>query len=200
MFIYLIKHIFSVIFIFSLLTEFFRIMALSLGKFSTAALTAIFPPIFLITFLWYFGNILHEEALAASFLGAKITALIMLVTVVWNEEIRIHFSLRKNPHTFKFVRTSAPYWTANIVTNAATFYFDYIASGLGPGVVTSLAYAQRIFILPLAVFLNPLVEISRTKFAQFQSHDGNSSLNLLQQPTETFTLLFSANISSVYCL
>lgn len=189
---------FSVILLFSLITEFFRIMALSLGKFSIAALTGIFPPLFLIIFLLFFQKKLLEEALVASLLGAKITALIILVAVVWKKGIRITLSFRKDPHTFRFVRTSGPYWFANVVTNSATFFCDYMASGLGLGVVTSLAYAQRIFLLPLTVFLHPLVEISRTKFAQFQSHSDSTSLNSYYNNLMRFSLYFSVPLSALY--
>lgn len=191
---------FAPIFLLSVLSELFRVIALSIGKFSTAALTAIFPPFFLIIPLVFFGGILQEEVLVASLLLAKITALIMLFVIVTRHGVCIRFNLTRNLETFRFVKTSAPYWSANIVTNAATFYFDYQASGLGTGVVSALAYANRLFILPITVFLNPLVEISRTKFAQFQATDEQVGFNNFYNSLITFTVYFSVPVSLIYLL
>lgn len=189
---------FAPIFLLSVLSELFRVIALSIGKFSTAALTAIFPPFFLITSLVFFGDILQEVALVASLLLAKIAALIMLVVMVSRNGVRIRLNLTKNFDTFRFVKSSTPYWSANIVTNAATFYFDYQASGLGTGVLSALAYSNRIFMLPIVVFLNPLVEISRTKFAQFQATGDQVAFNNFYNNLVTFTVYFSVPIASIY--
>jgi len=189
---------FAPIFLFGVLSEFFRVIALSIGQFTTAALSAFLPPFFLIAFLFAFGDAIHEEALIASLLAAKIIALIMLITVVGRKGIRIRFILINNQHTVRFVRSSAPYWSANVVTNAATFYFDYQASGLGAGVLTALAYANRIFMLPIVVFLTPIIEISRTKFSQMQSQGNYDAFNLYYNNLLRFSLYFSIPIAAFY--
>lgn len=191
---------FAPVFLVSVMSELFRVIALSIGKFSTAALTAIFPPFFLIAFLVFLGNTLQEEALVASLLLAKITALILLVIMVSREGVRVRFNLTKNSHTFRFVKSSAPYWSANVITNAATFYFDYQASGLGTGVVTALAYANRIFMLPITVFLIPLVEISRTKFAQLQATGEKVAFNDFYNKLLSFTIYLSVPIAAIYLI
>jgi putative peptidoglycan lipid II flippase len=189
---------FAPIFILSVVSELFRVITLSIGKFSTAALTAIFPPFFLIISLVFFGDTLKEVALVASLLLGKIVALIMLVVIVSRHGIRIRFNLTNNLNTFRFVKTSTPYWSANVVTSTATFYFDYQASGLGTGVVTALAYANRIFMLPIVVFLNPLVEISRTKFAQLQATGEQLAFNNFYNKLVSYTIYFSVPIASIY--
>lgn len=191
---------FAPIFLLSVLSELFRVIALSIGKFSTAALTAFFPPFFLTVFLVFLGNTHQEEVLVASLLLAKLAALIMLVIIVSREGVRVRFNLTKNSHTFQFVKSSAPYWSANVVTNAATFYFDYQASGLGTGVVTALAYANRIFMLPLTVFLIPLVEISRTKFAQLQATGEKVKFNDFYNKLIGFTIYLSVPIAAIYLI
>lgn len=191
---------FAPIFLLSVLSELFRVIVLSIGKFTTAALTAIFPPFFLIIFLALFSNILQEEALVASLLLAKTVALIMLVYVTLKHGVRVSISLNKNKHTFEFIRTSAPYWSANIITNAATFYFDYQASGFGTGIVSALAYANRIFMLPIVVFLNPIVDISRTKFAQLQVAREYGAFNNYYNKLIVFIVYFSVPLASIYLL
>jgi len=191
---------FAPIFLLSVLSELFRVIALSIGKFSTAALTAIFPPIFLITSIVFFGGTLQEVALVASLLLAKLAALIMLVVVVSRHGVSIRFNVTKNLDTFRFVKSSAPYWSANVVTNAATFFFDYQASGMGAGVVSALAYANRVFMLPIVVFLNPLIEISRTKFAHFQATGEKVEFNNFYNDLATLIIYFSIPVASIFYL
>jgi len=191
---------FAPLFLLSVLTELFRVIALSIGKFSTAAITAFFPPFFLIIFLAYLGDKLHEEALVASLLFAKIAALIMLVIVVSRNGVRVRLDLTKNLHTFQFINSSVPYWSANVITNSATFYFDYQASGLGTGVLTAISYANRVFMLPVSVIIAPLVEIARTQFALYQSKGDREGLNNFYNKFLSLTFYITIPISSIILL
>lgn len=190
---------FAPIFLFGVLSEFFRVLALSLGKFSTSAITALFPPLMLIAFIFTLADTMHEEALAASLLLSKVAATIVLVVaVVWQAGVRIRLTLKPDVHAFRFVKSSAPYWSATVVTNLATFYFDYVASGLGAGVITSLAYAQRIFMLPMVVFLNPILEIARTKFAQFQATRDSESFSIYYDNLIRLAMYFAVPVAALY--
>lgn len=190
---------FAPIFVCGVLVEFFRVMALSLGLYTSAAVGALFPPFLLIGAIFSLSSVLHEEALVLSLLLGKVIALIILVIVVVKSAgVRLYFNLKNNRHTFRFLKTSAPYWSANVVTNAASFYFDYQASGLGQGVVTALAYAQRVFQLPTAIFLAPIVEISRTKFAQFQASGDFMSFNRYYNNLLRFAIYFSVPVAAIY--
>ena len=193
---------FAPILLFSVLTEFFRVVVLSIGMFTTAAVALIFPSLSLIVFLFAFGHSLHEEALAVSLLFAKCSALAMFVIVLWKAGIRLNFNLANNFHTVRLVKSSAPYLSANIVTSSASFFFDYLGSGLGTGVVTALAFANRVYMLPISVLISPLVEISRTKFAYMQSHGEPKQFNsyynnflrlVIYATTPVSVLLFAFN-------
>jgi putative peptidoglycan lipid II flippase len=190
---------FAPVFLIGVMAEFFRVLALASGKFSTAAVTALFAPVLLILFIAAFADSLHEESLAASLLCAKVMTLVLLVFVVVQQtDVRIRLMWWPDTHTFRFVRSSVPYWSANVVTNVATFYFDYMASGLGAGVLTSLAYAQRIVSLPTAVFLNPLMEIARTRLALAQANRDDVGFNRQYNALLGLALYFSIPIAGLY--
>lgn len=190
---------FAPLFVSGVLVEFFRVMALSLGMYTSAAVGAMFPPFLLIAGIFSLGGVLREEALVLSLLLGKIVALIILViAVVRSAGVRLHFNLKQNQHTFQFLKTSTPYWSANVITNATSFFFDYQASGLGQGVVTALAFAQRIFQLPTTVFLAPIVEIVRTKFAQFQANGDYESFNRHYNNLLCFSIYFSVPMAAIY--
>jgi putative peptidoglycan lipid II flippase len=190
---------FAPIFLTGVMAEFFRVLALALGRFTITAITALFAPALLIFFIFAFADSLHEEALAASLLLAKTATLVILAaTVTWRDGIRLRIRWWPDPHTFRFLRSSAPYWSANVVTNLANFSCDYLASGLGAGVVTSIAYAQRVFMLPNLVFLNPILEIVRTKFAQFQAAGDRESYAAYYDNLTRLSLYFSIPIAAMF--
>jgi putative peptidoglycan lipid II flippase len=189
---------FAPIFILGVLAEFFRVVALSLGKFFIAAASAVFPPLILIILLFWSSENPQEQLLACSLLISKICSLTVLMITVKSAGIKILFSLKNNFHTTRFIKTSAPYLSAGIVTSLAGYYFDYQASGLNAGAVTSLSYANKIFLLPISLVFNPLIEISRVKFSQMQSKGDLISLNYFYNKLIVFAIFFSIPVALTY--
>lgn len=187
---------FSVTFVVSVLAEYFRTVVLALGKFSLAAIGALIQPCLLILSIWFLSDTMQEQALAVSLMVAKIALLLFMGGVTLSQRVVIRPRLRGGAATSRFLRIAAPYWSANLVTNFASFYFDYVATGLGAGVLSSVSYAQRVFTLPVFVVLNPIMEIARTKFSESQARgdmDGFSSrYNSLAQLILYFTLPVAA--------
>jgi putative peptidoglycan lipid II flippase len=102
-------------------------------------------------------------------LVAKIIALILVfLVIVFKSKLKISINFEKNVSTIKFIKVAFPYFSANLVTNIATFIFNYIASGFSAGVLTSLSYAQRIFSIPASLVIGPVLEIARTRFSEAQ--------------------------------
>ncbi len=190
---------FAPIFVISVLSEFFRTLVLALGQYTFAAIGAVFQPAFLLIFLQFFSSQLKEESLALSLLIAKLSVLVlMLIVVVIKEDMKIPIQLKRNPASLRFVKVSAPYWAANLITNFATFYFDYLATGLGAGVLTAISYAQRIFTLPTILILNPILEIARTKFSESQALNDSQTFLLHYGRLLQFSLYFSIPIATFF--
>lgn len=190
---------FAPILVVGIAAEFFRVVALSLRMFLVSGLTTLFQPLLLITAIYTLAGSIHEEALALALLLSKVVALALVGAMIYRKApIRLKLIFRADPHTPGFVRKSVPYWSANVVTNVATFYFDYVASGLGSGVLTSLAYAQRIFALPTLVVLNPILEIARTRFAELQAKGDNQSFQTYYDNLLRVSLYFSIPLAAVF--
>jgi len=197
------------IFIATVLAEFFRFLALALSRYTLAAFGALFQPVFIILLVIYAADEMHEEVLPIALLVAKITVLVMCLWVLlMHDRLNIRPYLVRKIHLSRFLGISAPYFTANVVTNFAGFTFDYLATGLSAGVLSSIAFAQRIVLLPITVFINPLMEIARTRFAHARSSGDLTSLgrqhNQLLQiilyftlPVSTFLYLFSDVVITV---
>lgn len=200
---------FTPIFITTVLAEFFRFLALALSRYTLAAFGALFQPIFIIFFIIYAADDKHEEVLPIALLVAKISILVICLWVLLrHDRLNIRPHLVRRIHLSWFLGISTPYFTANVVTNLAGFSFDYLATGLSTGVLSSIAYAQRIVMLPITVFINPLMEIARTRFAHARSSGDLTSLgrqhNQMLQiilyftlPISTFLFLFSDVVITV---
>jgi len=161
---------FAPIFVISVLSEFFRTIVLALGHYTLAAIGAVFQPVFLIFSLFLLSSQLKEETLALSLLLAKLAVLVfMFVVVIIKEKLKIPLQIKRNAATSRFLKISAPYWAADLISNLASFFFSYMATGLGAGILTSISYAQRVFTLPTTLIFNPILEIARTKFSESQA-------------------------------
>ena len=190
---------FAPIFVVSVLSEFFRTLVLALGQYTSAAMGAVFQPVFLILFLFEFSSQLKEESLALSLLLAKLAVLVfMFIVVVKREQLKIPLLLKRNAATSRFVKISAPYWGANLITNFAAFFFDYMATGLGAGVLTSISYAQRIFTLPTTLILNPILEIARTKFSESQARKDFRTFSMHHNKLLQLVLYLTIPIAMMY--
>ena len=160
---------FGPIFVIGVLLEIFRATVLAFGEYVLAALGALFQPLFVLIALFEFSDQWHEESIAIALLCAKFLALVLISSVaVFKNNLAISLNFKKNPSSIQFVKVGFPYWSANLITSFATFFFDYVSSGLGPGVLTAISFAQRIFALPNTLLVLPILEIVRTKFSESQ--------------------------------
>jgi len=190
---------FAPIFVISVLSEFFRTLVLALGQYTSAAIGAVFQPAFLILSLFLLSGHLQEESLALSLLIAKLAVLVfMFIVVIKKERLRIPLLLKRNAATSRFVKVSAPYWGANLITNLATFFFDYMATGLGAGVLTSISYAQRIFTLPTTLILNPILEIAYTKFSESHARKDSKTFSMHYNKLLQLVLYLTIPIAALY--
>ena len=190
---------FSPIFIVTVLAEYFRILVLALGKYTLAAFGAIFQPAFLIGFIYTCSGQLGESAMSLSLLTGRLAVLVFMLLVVFRVAgLRTPLQLRSNASVARFVNVSTPYWSANAISNFAVFYFDYVATGLGAGVLSSISYAQRIFTLPVFVVVNPIMEIARTRFAEARAVGDAVSFAQQHNKLMQFILYFTIPVSVFY--
>ena len=149
----------------SIINEFFRITALSFEKFLMVSLTTIIPPFFLIITVKGFSEIFHEEALTLSYLISKFASIFLLYTFAIRNNISLNLKISKDSNFSKLLKNSTPYIFSDIVTNIATMFVSYQASGMGKGITSSLSYASRLYSIPINLFILPIIEVYRVKFS-----------------------------------
>jgi putative peptidoglycan lipid II flippase len=189
---------FSSVFFFSVISEFFRFLLIAFGRYTVAALVSILPPVILIIFLFFSDVYANEGLLALSLLASKASVLLLTVVVLKVQGVRLSFLIAKNRTVTNFLKVSAPYGSAGIVTYFATFFFDYMATGLGSGVLTSVTYAQRVFALPVALVVNPLLEIARARFAEFRARNDVAAFQHQYEQLAKILLYFSIPVAVMF--
>lgn len=154
--------------VFSILAEYLRILLLGVARYGAAACMALVTPVTLVAVLLLDHSVSEAElttALAFS-RGLMVAATMFLLTCTG---MRLLPRLRGGAHLIRFARISAPYAAASAVTQLSVFFFDYMASGLGTGVLTAITLAHRIFALPLMLLVTPLLDIARVRFAELRA-------------------------------
>lgn len=179
--------------------EYLKTLVIAMGGYTLAASCALFQPIVLILFLGALRNNLGGEVLSIGLLVARGLGLLPLlygsIVVYRLSALSPAFS---TADIRRFSNVSAPYWSASVVTNAALFYFDYTLTGLGAGVLSSVQYAQKIFVMPGNIFIAPIVEIVRVKFAEARSNRDMTLFSKYHKNAMSFILYFTVPIAMLF--
>lgn len=189
---------FAPVFCVSVMSEYFRLVLIALGGYTVAALGALLPPVILVALLLYPDENLRQELLALSLLASKSAVLLMLLWMLKGRGIRLRFVIAKNHAATHFLTISAPYASAGLITHFATFFFDYMATGLGVGILTSTTYAQRLFAMPVALIINPLLEIARARFSEYRALNDMRAFQLQYENLVKIILYFSISIAVIF--
>lgn len=189
---------FGVVFFYSVVGEYFRLMLIAFGRYTYAAVSAVLPPAILIAVLLAPNQNLQEDSMALALWGARAAVLLFVTLAVMSSGISLRFTLAKSPAIVHFLRVSAPYGAAGLVSQFAIFFFDYMATGLGAGVLTSVTYAQRVFSLPLALVVTPLLEIARARFSEYRASDDMTSFQRQYDQLSRGIIYFSVPVAAVF--
>ncbi|MCX7217261.1 MAG: hypothetical protein NTZ96_13225, partial [Burkholderiales bacterium] len=144
---------------FSVLGEYLRLLLLSIGRYLTAALMALVTPLILVLVLLVVES-LREQSLATALATSRALMVAGALVMLARAGMLLRPRLGRWAPVGKFSRVSAPYAAASLITHLSIFFFDYMASGLGAGVLTAVTLAHRVFALPLMLLVTPLLEIA----------------------------------------
>jgi putative peptidoglycan lipid II flippase len=157
---------FGFIFLATVGVEYLRVFIQSMGLFTTTAIISFTQSIILVVCILTLSGYFQVESLAIGTLLSLIIQFVLLFTYCNKKNMRLHVSFKKNRHLKELLRVGLPLWMAHWVTLAAIYYSDYAATGLKGGTLTAVTFSQKIYILPIVIIFNPLLEIINTKFSE----------------------------------
>lgn len=189
---------FPLVVFFGVIAEYYRVAVMSFRHFTLSAAGSLFPPVLLVATLVALPG--SEETMAVALVVAKALQMLFFWNIATRSGLGLRPRLTIGVETRRFAKVSLPYFSASFFTYASTFYFDYIATGLGAGVLTAVSYAQRLFVLPLVVAFNPLIEIARVHFAELHAQGDDQTLRKHYTRLLALIILFSLPIGLVFGL
>lgn len=160
--------------VFSVLAEYLRILLLGVSRYVAAACLALVTPATLVIVL-FLDRSLSEAELATALALSRGLMLAAAMFLLMRAGVRLLPRFGGGAPLARFARISAPYAAASVITQLSVFFFDYMASGLGTGVLTAVTLAHRIFALPLMLLVTPMLDIARVRLAELRATNDQSA-------------------------
>jgi putative peptidoglycan lipid II flippase len=178
---------FGFILFFTIAVEFMRVFIQSMGYFTTTAIISLLQSIILIVCIASLSGMLKVQSLAIGTLLSLIIQFFLLYKYILINNHRLYINFAFNNYLKKMLIVGIPLWIAHLVTMGATYYNDFIASGLQTGVLTAMSFAQRIYLLPILIIVAPIQEVINIKISE--SYFINKQL-LITQYIKIIKILF----------
>ena len=130
--------------------------------FTVPVIVGAINAIFSLAFVVIFHNTLNIQSVV---LGLLISHLINIILLLFLLKSAVNWRFRKfkipGPKVWRNVFYAQ---TGNILTTFAGYAPLYLLSGLGPGIIAGLNYAQQIVTQPTSLIVNQVSAVSRIKF------------------------------------
>lgn len=175
----LILQYFSIVFALSVINEYFRVLLQAKEAFVPAAQSIVLQPAVNVLGVWALASVLGYESLAISAAASRVVQFLFLLWRMQAIGVLVKPVARANADMAEFFRVVKPFWFASIISMFSVFFFDYVASGLPPGQLTALAFAQKIYTLPISLLALPVIEVLNTRLSNLAANNEMGALAVL---------------------
>ncbi|WP_286784769.1 MULTISPECIES: murein biosynthesis integral membrane protein MurJ [Pseudomonas] len=186
---------FSVVFALTVLNEYLRVLLQAKEAFVPAAQSIVLQPAINVLGVWAMASTVGYESLAISAAASRVVQFAFLLwrmkALGWVPRPR----LSANGDMADFMRVVKPFWFASIISMISVFFFDYVASGLPAGQLTALAFAQKIYTLPIALLAFPVIEVLNTRLSMLAASQQMDALSMLYGVAVKVALLVMVPLS-----
>lgn len=180
---------FSVVFALSVLNEYFRVLLQAREAFVPAALSIVLQPAVNVVCVWGLAGTLGYESLGIGAAGSRVLQFGFLLWNVHSLRLGLKPTTKRNNDVGEFLRLAKHYWLASIISTASVFFFDYVASGLPPGNLTAVAFAQKIYLLPISLLALPVIEVLNTRLSMLYARNDIEALGRLYSTSVKFAVM-----------
>lgn len=180
---------FSIVFALSVLNEYFRMLLQAREAFVPAAFSIVVQPAVNVVLVWLLAGPLGYESLA---IAAAVSRILQCGFLLWHVQSRgfgLKPAVARNRDIGDFLRIAKPYWLASTITVASGFFFDYVASGLPPGTLTAVVFAQKMYLLPISLLALPVIEVLNTRLSMLYAMNDIEALGKLYSTSVKFAVI-----------
>lgn len=167
---------FSVVFALTVLNEFLRVLLQAREAFVPASLSAVLQPAVNVAYIWLLADRQGYESLAIAAASSRVLQCLFLLWSVRVRGLRLRLMTAYSVDIAEFVRVARPYWLASIISTISVFFYDYVASGLPAGNLTAVAFAQKIYLLPISLMALPVIEVLNTRMSTLYAKNDAAGL------------------------
>ena len=167
--------------------------------FSIPMIAGIVNGLFSISFVVIFHNVLSVLSLLLGLLLSNALNLILLIILM---KRRLGWNFR-----FKYIKIERRIWknigfaqAGNISSSLTSYLPLYLLSAFGPGIITSLNFAQQISSLPTLLITNQFSSVAGIKFNELYSRGEFENLNKTFTSTANFLLFILMPLSGIFLI
>jgi putative peptidoglycan lipid II flippase len=163
--------LFSVIVFLFVLGEFARVYIQSLGFFSVVAYIIFLQSLLFVLLILALVNVFDGLAMAVAWTISLCMQVLLLYFFCRRNKILPLINASRTGLHIELIKTSVPLLIAHVITLGVTYFYDYIASGLSQGILTANTFAARLYILPVVLLFNPMLEVINVRFSEYYQNN-----------------------------
>lgn len=191
---------FSLVFSLTVVNEFFRVILLAHEGYVAASSSVLLQTLSNLALMAVLAVLWGVHGLAVAAAASRCIQCVYLLWRMCRIGVRIRLHLASNSYLGEFRRLAGSYWAASIISTISVFFYDYVASGLPAGQLTAVAFAQKIYMLPVSMLALPVIEILNTKLSTLHARKESEAVQRLYLQSLTLSLLVMLPISLIISL
>lgn len=151
----------------TVVSEFFRIYIQAIGFFLFPALNILIQNVVYLLIIVLIHKKFEILSVAIALFFSLSMQVILYLLFAKAKKILPIFNLKISGNHKELLKTSLPLVSTHFIVLFVAYYMDYIATGLGSGILTSVTIANRLYLLPILIILNPILEIINNSFSYY---------------------------------
>lgn len=168
--------LFAPVIFFMILSDFLKNVIQAHSQFTFPSLMILFGNSIMTLMLLMFGKKMGVLTMVISVLLSFFLQTLSLYIYIVRRQKLFKWSFKTSKHHLDFFKLSLPILATQILGSFSMFYYDYSATFFAGGVLTAIAFAQKIFSLPNDMVITPVVNVVTPGFSEYYAKGNTEKL------------------------